>query len=174
MQHNVQCVSVALQMYAATCCRQKEIAVSIAGCNKVAYELVQAHSDFGTRGISVAVRLAACNAGCNAYVELQNAVQAEARGRAAAVKIAGWYKRCIETRPARLTLKARRQLLPLTSLDRKTEDEQKAAAAAAILELLKDIQRGHRFARAVKEFLSKVCTTVSVAGKQMPCFDELL
>ena len=83
-------------------------------------------------------------------------MQAEARCRAAAVKIAGWYKRCIETRPARLTLKARRQLLPTTSLDRKKEEEQKAAAATAILELLKDIQRGQRFARAVKEFLCKV------------------
>ena len=85
-------------------------------------------------------------------------LQAEARCRAAAVKIAGWYKRCVETRPARLTLKARRQLLPLTSLDKKQEEEQKAAAAAAILELLKDIQRGHRFARAVKDFLCKVCS----------------
>ena len=83
-------------------------------------------------------------------------LQAEAQRRAAAVKIAGWYKRCIETRPARLALKARRQLLPLTSLDRKKEEEQKAAAATAILVLLKDIQRGHRFARAVKEFLCKV------------------
>lgn len=84
-------------------------------------------------------------------------LQAEARRRAAAVRIAGWYKRCIETRPARLTLKARRHLLPLTSLDRKHKEEQKAAAAAAILVLLQDIQRGHRFARAVKGFLCKVC-----------------
>ena len=84
-------------------------------------------------------------------------LQAEARRRAAAVKIATWYKRCIVTRPARLALKAHRQLLPLTSLDRKTEEEQKAAAATAILVLLKDIQRGNQFARAVKVFLTKVC-----------------
>ena len=93
-------------------------------------------------------------------------LQAEARCRAAAVKIAGWYKRCIETRPARLTFKARRQLLPLTSLDRKREEEQKAAAATAILVLLKDIQRGHRFARAVKEFLCKVrCLSTNCAAQ---------
>lgn len=83
-------------------------------------------------------------------------LQAEARRRAAAVRIAAWYKRCVETRPARLTLKARRHLLPLTSLDRRNEEEQKVAAASAILVLLKDIQRGHRFARAVKGFLCKV------------------
>lgn len=83
-------------------------------------------------------------------------LQAEALRRAAAVRIAGWYKRCIETRPASLTLKARRQLLPLTSLDRKNEKEQKAAAATAILKLLQDVQRGHRFTKAVKGFLCKV------------------
>ena len=88
-------------------------------------------------------------------------MQTQAKCKAAAVKIAAWYKRCVETRPARLTLKAHRQLLPLTSLDLRKEEEEKVAAATAILVLLKDIQRGHHFAIAVKAFLSKVKSTTS-------------
>lgn len=83
-------------------------------------------------------------------------LQAHTLHKAAAMKIAGWYKGCIETRPARLTLRAHRHLLPLTSIDRQKEEEQKAAAATAILVLLKDIQRGHEFALAVKTFLVRV------------------
>ena len=71
-------------------------------------------------------------------------LQAMARSKAAAVRIAAWYKRCIETRPARMTLKARRQLLPLTAVDRVRQEEEKAHAAKAILTLLRDV---HQFLR---------------------------
>ena len=72
------------------------------------------------------------------------------------MKIAIWYKRLSETRRARQTLKAHRQLLPLSCLDKRKEAEEKAAAASTIICFLQDIQRGHRFVRAVQTFQVKV------------------
>ena len=83
-------------------------------------------------------------------------LQRQATEKAAAVKIAVWWKRRSETREARQTLKRSRQLLPLSSLDRRSQEEERQAAATKILCFLQDIQRGHRFVRAVQTFQFKV------------------
>ncbi|DBA74717.1 TPA: hypothetical protein ACH3X2_009379 [Trebouxia sp. C0005] len=91
---------------------------------------------------------------CKALVQ-QHKHQQEQR-KLAAVKIAVWYKRLSETKQARQTLKAHRQLLPLSSLDKRREEDEKVAAASTIICFLQDIQRGHSFVRAVQTFQLKV------------------
>lgn len=82
--------------------------------------------------------------------------QMQEQRKSAAVKIAVWYKRLSETKQARQSLKAHRQLLPLTSLDKRREVEEKLAAASTIVCFLQDMQRGHSFVRAVQTFHLKV------------------
>ena len=90
--------------------------------------------------------------------------------KAAAVKIAVWYKRLSETKQARQTLKAHRQLLPLSSLDRRREEEEKVAAASTIVCFLQDIQRGHSFVRAVQTFQLKVRLAVQEKNRKAYTF----
>jgi len=86
--------------------------------------------------------------------------------KSAAVKIAVWYKRLSETKQARQSLKAHRQLLPLTSLDKRREEEEKVAAASTIVCFLQDMQRGHSFVRAVQTFHLKVRLAESCKEKR--------
>ncbi len=92
--------------------------------------------------------------------------QMQEQRKSAAVKIAVWYKRLSETRQARQTLKAHRQLLPLTSLDKRREEEEKVAAASTIVCFLQDLQRGHSFVRAVQTFHLKVRLAVQEQTRQ--------
>ncbi len=86
--------------------------------------------------------------------------QMQEQRKTAAVKIAVWYKRLSETKQARQTLKAHRQLLPLSSLDKRRGEEEKVAAASTIVCFLQDIQRGHSFVRVVQTFQLKVSIAV--------------
>ncbi|KAL0028705.1 hypothetical protein WJX79_000986 [Trebouxia sp. C0005] len=93
---------------------------------------------------------------CKALVQQHKHQQMQEQRKLAAVKIAVWYKRLSETKQARQTLKAHRQLLPLSSLDKRREEDEKVAAASTIICFLQDIQRGHSFVRAVQTFQLKV------------------
>jgi len=92
--------------------------------------------------------------------------QMQEQRKSAAVKIAVWYKRLSETKQARQSLKAHRQLLPLTSLDKRREEEEKVAAASTIVCFLQDMQRGHSFVRAVQTFHLKVRLAESCKEKR--------
>ena len=82
---------------------------------------------------------------------------------AAALRIAVWYKRCLQTRQARQTLTPHRQLLPSTSLDTRREAEAQATAATqaadTILAFPQDIERQQQSVAAVQTFHTKVSCT---------------
>ena len=97
--------------------------------------------------------------------------QKQAQRKAAAVKIATWYKRYLEIKQARQTLKAYRQLLPLTSLDKRRQEEEKEAAVSTIISFLHDIERGYRFVRAVQTFQIKVLVLLTLLSQENSLHD---